>query len=116
MLAISYYNGLFNAKGRDAVALVFPEKKYQYGAVSYEELMKFLASKKKFQTVEFDYRFEISKGYLFDFLSIPAQSAGIFPKTPYIERIPLIRDMCDKLMRKVSPLFMGWKFVVSRKE
>ncbi|MGB6409638.1 MAG: class I SAM-dependent methyltransferase, partial [Candidatus Deferrimicrobiaceae bacterium] len=35
VLAISYYDGLFNAKGRNAVSLAFPEMKYQYGTVSY---------------------------------------------------------------------------------
>ena len=48
--------------------------------------------------------------------TLPAQSAGIYPKVPYIERIPMVRDLCDELAEKVSPLFMGWKFVVSRKE
>jgi SAM-dependent methyltransferase len=115
VLAISYYDGLFNAKGRDAVPLVFPDLKYQYGAVSYDELMKCLKANRDFRTAEFDYRFEITSEYLFDFLSIPAQSAGFFPKTPYIERIPMIRDLCDRLTEEVRPLFMGWKFVVSRK-
>ena len=115
VLAISYYDGLFNAKGRDAVPLVFPELKYQYGAVSYDDLMKCLKAMRGFRTAEFDYRFEITRQYLFDFLSIPAQSAGFFPKTPYIERIPMIRDLCKKLTEEVRPLFMGWKFVVSRK-
>ncbi len=116
VLAISYYDGLFNAKGRNAVSLAFPEMKYQYGTVSYDELMKCIKSKRGFKTSQFDYRFEITEEFLFDFLSIPAQSAGIYPKTQYIERIPLVRETCDKLMKKVSPLFMGWKFVVSRKE
>jgi len=116
VLAISYYDGLFNAKGGDAISLAFPELKYQYGTVSYDELMKFIDSKKGFKTSQFDYRFEITGEFLFDFLSIPAQSAGIYPKVPYIERISLVRETCDKMIKKVSPLFMGWKFVVSRKE
>ncbi|MBK5094237.1 MAG: hypothetical protein JJE32_01025 [Deltaproteobacteria bacterium] len=78
--------------------------------------MKCIKSKRGFKTSQFDYRFEITEEFLFDFLSIPAQSAGLYPKAQYIERIPLVRETCDKLMKKVSPLFMGWKFVVSRKE
>lgn len=116
VLAISYYDGLFNRKGKDAISRVFPGLEYRFGTVSYDDLMKFLAAKKGFKTSQFDYRFEITNEYLFDFLSIPAQSAGIFPKAPYIERIPMIRDLCDNLTEKVRPLFMGWKFVVSRKE
>jgi SAM-dependent methyltransferase len=115
VLAISFYDGLFDAKGRDAVPLVFPELKYQHGAVSYEDLMIFLKAIKGFKTAEFDYRFEIRYEYLFDFLSIPAQSAGFFPRTPYIERIPKIRNLCERMTEEVRPLFMGWKFVVSRK-
>src|SRR4030065_236685 len=61
VLAISYYNGLFDAKGRDAVPLVFPELKYQYGAISYDDLMIFLKAMRGFRTAEFDYRFEIPK-------------------------------------------------------
>lgn len=116
VLAISYYDGLFNTKGRDAISRIFPEMSYQFGTVSYDDLMKCLRSKKEFKTSQFDYRFEISNEYLFDFMSIPAQSAGIYPKIPYIERIPMIRDLCDKLTEQVRPLFMGWKFLVSRKE
>ncbi len=116
VLAISHYEGLYNAKGRNAVARIFPEMKYQFGTVSYDELLKFLEQKKGFRTSQFDYRFEITNEFLFDFLSIPAQSAGMYPKVPYIERIPLVRGICDALTQKVSPLFMGWKFVVSRKE
>lgn len=116
VLAISYYSGLFNARGKDAISRTFPELKYQYGTVSYDDLLKCLSSEKEFRTAQFDYRFEITEEFLFDFLSIPAQSAGIYPKIPYIERIPLIRNMCSELAGKVRPLFMGWKFVVSRKE
>jgi SAM-dependent methyltransferase len=115
VLAISYYDGIFDAKGRAALPLVFPELKYQPGAVSYDDLMIFLKAMRGFKTAEFDYRFEISYEYLFDFLSIPAQSAGFFPKTSYIDRIPMIRELCERLTEEVRPLFMGWKFVVSRK-
>lgn len=116
VLAISYYDGLFSEKGRNAVSLAFPEMKYQYGTVSYDDLMKCIKSKEGFKTSQFDYRFEITKEFLFDFLSIPAQSAGIYPKVQYIERIPMVRETCDKLTKKVRPLFMGWKFIVSRKK
>ncbi|GAB4366880.1 MAG: hypothetical protein Kow00128_10750 [Deltaproteobacteria bacterium] len=114
LLAISYYDGLFDKRGRDAVKRAFPDKPYRYGAVSYEDLMKCLRSIRGFRTTEFDYRFEVGEDFLFDFLSIPAQSAGIFPKVSYIDRIPMVRDWCRKLVEEVSPIFMGWKFVLSR--
>lgn len=116
VLAISYYDGLFDEKGSDAVASTFPGSKYQYGAFPYGDLQSFLESLPGFRISEFDYRFEIGEVFLFDFLSIPAQSAGIYAKLPYIERIPLIRDWCARLSASVRPLFMGWKFLVARKE
>ena len=115
VLAISYYAGLFDGKNRDALAKSFPDLKYQYGAVSYEDLLECLKSKRDFRTTQVDFRFEIAEDFLFDFLSIPAQSAGLFPKVPYIERIPMVRDMCETLTGKVRPLFMGWKFLISRR-
>ena len=114
-LAISYYAGLFDAKNRDALARTFPDLKYQYGAVPFEDLQDCLKGKRDFRTTQVDFRFEIVNEFLLDFLSIPAQSAGLFPKVPYIERIPMIRDLCDQLTEKVRPLFMGWKFVISRR-
>ena len=115
VLAISFYVGLFDGKNGDAIAEAFPGMKYQYGAVRFPELLECLRGKSDFRTTQVDYRFEVTRDFLFDFLSIPAQSAGLFPKVPYIERIPMVRDFCDKLAGKVSPLFMGWKFVISRR-
>jgi len=115
VLAISFYAGLFDDSQQDAIAKTFPGMKYQYGAVPYPELMECLALQKTFRHTEVDLHFEISRDFLFDFLSIPAQSAGLFPKIPYIQRIPMVREFCDKLVGEVSPLFMGWKFVISRK-
>ena len=115
VIAISYYAGLFDENQNDAVSLAFPEIRYQNGAVSYSELIECLSSQSSFRSTEVDYHFEISREFLFDFLSIPAQSAGLFPRIPYLQRIPMVRDFCDKLTGQVSPLFMGWKFVISRK-
>lgn len=115
ILAISFYMGLFDADQKDAIASTFPEMKYQYGAVDYGELFSFLETHRGYRTTTVDFHIEIGRDFLMDFLTIPAQSAGVFPKTPYGDRIDKIRDLCDKLVEKVSPLFMGWKFVISRK-
>jgi len=115
VLAISFYAGLFDDRQQDAIPLAFPGMKYQYGAVAYPDLLECLSAQKSFRSTEVDFHFEISREFLFDFLSIPAQSAGLFPKIPYIQRIPMVRDFCDRLAGEVSPLFMGWKFVISRK-
>jgi len=115
VLSISYYAGLFNERGDDAIRKAFPDQKYQYGAVPIGDLVSFLESLPGTRTTRVDFRFDVSRDFLFDFLSIPAQSSGLFPKTPYLERIPKIRDLCDLLVKRVDPVFMGWEFLIARK-
>jgi len=115
VLAISYYAGLFDKKGADAIRKAFPEQKYEYGAVPIGDLVSCLESLPGTRTTRIDYRFEVSRDFLFDFLSIPAQSAGLFPKVPYLERIPKVRDLVEQLAKRVDPVFMGWEFLIARK-
>lgn len=115
VLSISYYSGLFDIRQEEALRKAFPELKYQYGAVSFGELESCMDSIPELKTIQVDYRFEVSREFLFDFLSIPAQSAGLFPKLSYLERIPKVREICDGLVEKVSPVFMGWKFLIAKK-
>jgi len=115
VLSISYYAGLFDKMGKDAIRKAFPDQKYQYGAVSIGELVSCLDSLPGTRTTRVDFRFEVSRDFLFDFLSIPAQSSGLFPKIPYLERIPKVRDFCDLLAKRVDPIFMGWEFLIARK-
>jgi len=115
ILSISYYTGLFDKNGDDAIRKTFPDQKYQYGAVPIGELVSCLESLPGSRTTRVDFHFEVSRDFLFDFLSIPAQSSGLFPKIPYLERIPKVRDVCDLLVKRVDPVFMGWEFLISRK-
>jgi len=115
VISISHYSGLFDDRKEDAVRKAFPDLKYQYGAVSVADLVVCMASMKELKTTTVDYHFEVTRDFLFDFLSIPAQSAGLYPKLPYLDRIPKVRDVCDQLVEKVSPVFMGWKFLIARK-
>ena len=115
VLAISYYAGLFDRKGKDSIRKAFPDQKYLYGAVPIGDLVSCLESLPGTRTTRVDYRFEVNRDFLFDFLSIPAQSSGLFPKIPYLERIPKVRDFCDLLTKRVDPIFMGWEFLISRK-
>jgi len=115
VISISHYSGLFDDRKGDAFHKAFPDLKYQYGTVPAVELMACMASMKELKTTTVDYHFEVTREFLFDFLSIPAQSAGLYPKIPYLERIPKVRVLCDGLAEKVSPLFMGWKFLIARK-
>jgi hypothetical protein len=95
--------------------LAFPDQKYQYGAVPIRELVSCLDSLAGMRTTRVDFRFEVTREFLFDFLSIPAQSSGLFPKIPYLERIPKVRDLCDLLAKRVDPVFMGWELLIARK-
>lgn len=115
LLSISYKSGLFDEKGKDAVRKVFPDQKFQYGAVPIGELVSCLHSLPGMRTTRVDFRFETSRDFLFDFLSIPAQSASLFPKITYLERIPKIRTFCDLLVERVTPVYMGWEFLITRK-
>jgi ubiquinone/menaquinone biosynthesis C-methylase UbiE len=115
VLSISYYSGLFDEKGDDAILKAFPDQKYQYGAVPIRELVSCLDSLAGMRTTRVDFRIEVSRDFLFDFLSIPAQSSGLFPKIPYLERIPKVRDLCDLLAKRVDPVFMGWELLIARK-
>ena len=115
VLSISYYAGLFDEIGNDAIRKTFPEQKYQYGAFPIGDLVSCLESLPGTRITRIDYRFEVSREFLFDFLSIPAQSAGLFPKIPYLEQIPKVRDFCDLLAKRVDPIFMGWVFLIARK-
>ena len=116
LLSISYYAGIFNDKGDDAIRKAFPDQKYNYGAVPIEELVSCLQALPGTRTTRVDFRFEVSPDFLFDFLSIPAQSAGLFPKIPYHERIPKVRDFCDLLGKRVGRVFMGWEFLIVRRQ
>jgi cyclopropane-fatty-acyl-phospholipid synthase len=115
VLSISFYAGLFDGKGADAIRKAFPDQKYTYGAVPIGELISCLEALPGTRTMRVDFRFETSRDFLFDFLSIPAQSAGLFPKIPYLERIPKVRDLCDLLVKRVDPVYMGWEFLIVRK-
>lgn len=115
VLSISYYAGLFDELQEEALPKAFPDQKYQYGAFPIAELVSCMDSLSELKTTQVDYRFEVSREFLFDFLSIPAQSAGLFPKISYLERIPKVRELVDGLTGKVSPVFMGWKFLIARK-
>lgn len=115
VLSISFYAGLFDEKGDDAIRKAFPDQKYTYGAVPIGELISCLEALPGTRTLRVEFRFEASRDFLFDFLSIPAQSAGLFPKMPYLERIPKVRDLCDLLVKRVDPVYMGWEFLIVRK-
>ena len=99
----------------DALGIACPGLRYPYGPVKLPELEAFLASRRDLRTTRVDYHFEVGPEFLFDFLAIPAQSAGLFPKVPYPDRVANVRELCAGLVEKVSPVYMGWTFLIARK-
>lgn len=117
VITLSYYSGLFTENGEGAIQKAFPDFRHHRGDYSCQEIDSFFDStqEEEFRTTWVDFHFEANKEFLFDFLSIPAQSASFFPKIPYLDRIPRIREICSALEEKVGPIFMGWKFRIARK-
>ena len=115
VISICYFAGLFTENGDDAVLKAFPDFKYHSGSLSFQDIDSFFGSLQGFKTTWVDFHFEANQEFLFDFLSIPSQSSALYPKIPYLERIPKIREICSTLEGKAGPIFMGWKFCIARK-
>lgn len=115
VISICDFAGLFDDKGDDAVQKAFPDFRHHPGVISSLETDSYFASMKEFRTTWVDFRMEASTDFLFDYLSIPSQSSALFPKLPYLDRIPKIREICATLEEKSGPVFMGWKFCMARK-
>ncbi len=116
VITLSYYSGLFTEDGEDAVLKTYPEIRGRRADFSCQEIDSFFeSSQDTFRTTWIDFRFEANSECLFDFLSIPAQSSALFPKIPYLDRIPKIREICSALEGKAGPVFMSWKFRIARK-
>lgn len=115
VLTTCHYAGLYTEDGEEAIAKVFPELKYGPGTCSGQDIDCFFGANPGFRSTWFDFRFEVQRDFLFDFLSVPGQSHALFPKIPYLERIPMIREACGLLEGKAGRVFMGWKFCVGRK-
>jgi len=115
LISICYFAGLFRENGEDAVQKAFHDFKYHSGNTSFQEIDSFFGSTPEFKTTWVDFHIEANQEFLFDFLSIPSQSSALFPKMPYLERIPKIREICSTMEEKAGPIFMGWKFCIARK-
>lgn len=116
VLGITFYEGLFDARRKDLMSKVVPGTPYRYGAVGFGELKEFLDGLPGLKTTHVDYFFEISAEMLREYLSIPAQSAGLFPNVPSSTvRQERVAEVCDILEKRGKGLFMGWKIVVGRK-
>lgn len=117
VISICDFDGLFLENGEEAVQKAFPDFRHHThtGATSFQETDSIFRSNSEFRTTWFDFRMEATSEFLFDYLSIPSQSSTIFPKLPYLDRIPRIREICATLEEKAGPVFAGWKFCMARK-
>lgn len=62
------------------------------------------------------HNFRMSKQEVWDFYTIPAQSAGLYPKTPYSERLELLRDLLDHFEEEgISEYYQQWGWNVAKK-
>ncbi len=116
VLGITFYEGIFDGRRRDLMAREVPGTPYRYGALEYGDLKAFLDEQAALKTTQVDYFFEIEPEMLRDYLSIPAQSAGLFPEIASPdERSRRVKSVCDSMEKGGRELFMGWKIVVCRK-
>ncbi len=62
-----------------------------------------------FGTIETQtYEMKGNIGFLIDFFTIPAQSASLFPKLPYPERVPRVKDLFETFSELGHPFTIGW--------
>ncbi len=62
-----------------------------------------------------EYTLRLNTEFLIDFFSIPAQSASLFPKNSYKERVPLIKKLFQNLKQFESKGKISWKIVKAEK-
>ncbi|RMG56743.1 MAG: methyltransferase domain-containing protein, partial [Deltaproteobacteria bacterium] len=110
-VAISFYSGLSDIEGSDVVKKHFPDFKYRYGAFSLSDLFSFLKGERvdHFTT---DYIFPASREFIRDFLSIPAQASGLFPRQPYSRQKVLVEEFLDDLYSREDEIYMKWTFII----
>lgn len=113
-VGISFYAGLSDRSGKDLIKKNYPDFSYRYGAFAINELKKFLRTRKikNFMT---DFIFQTDKVFLTDFLTIPAQAAGLFPRQSFTKQASLVREFIDDLFMIEREIFMKWNFFIISK-
>lgn len=112
-LFISFYEGFFDSAGRDAIRAAAGNS-YRYGVVPKDEIKECLGSLGDCEVTFQDVAVEAGAAFAFDFLSIPAQSAGLFPKIPYEQRLPKISELCLRMEKESGPVAMRWLLGAAR--
>jgi cyclopropane-fatty-acyl-phospholipid synthase len=113
-IGISFYAGLSDMSGKDLIKKNYPGFSYRYGAFTIFELTNFLKSK-KIKNFTTDFFFPVDKSFLTDFLTIPAQSAGLFPRQSFSKQVSLVKEFIEDLYKFEKEVFMKWAFIIISK-
>ncbi len=113
-IALSFYAGLSDSEGNDILKKHFPDFKYKYGAFSLDDLLSFLEGE-KLRYFTTDYVFQSSFDFFLDFLTIPAQASGLFPRQPYSKQKVLVEEFLRDIFSREPDIFMRWTFIVISK-
>lgn len=115
VILISTYRGLCDIRGDDPLARCGKGIPYKFGVVPTDDLISYMNALEAFYVRAGEYRIEAAPGMLYDFLAIPAQSAGLYPRLSYEERLPRIRELCERLAAEEGGVFMNWTLISARR-
>jgi len=115
VLGVTFMDGVYNAEGQNVLALAdqsLGEGISLKKAVVLDELLAFFQG--LFRNVRSKVEnFELSKDALKEFYSVPAMSAGLFPKFPYPERLAKVERIFSHAPRE--GLYFRWVLIAGRK-
>lgn len=110
-IAISFYSGLSDMTGQDLIKKHFPGFSYRYGAFGLPDLIKWLKTS-KIKNFTTEYLFQAESEFLTEFLTIPAQAAGLFPRQTFNKQVSLVKEFIRDLYSFEKDTFMKWTFIV----
>ncbi|MGB9617602.1 MAG: class I SAM-dependent methyltransferase [Desulfomonilaceae bacterium] len=115
VLGVTFMDGVYDAKGQNFLAIAdqsLGEGISLKKAVTLDELLAFF--QKLFRNVRSKVEnFELSRDALKEFYSVPAMSAGLFPKFPYPERLVKVQRVFSHAPQE--RLFFRWVLIAGRK-
>ena len=116
IVGMNYLVGMYNRNGMDGVDLFQSAKNDKLEFAPYgrkivdSSMLSDILGRVGFRGVrEGTTSIKMTKGEVKDFYSIPAQSAGLYPKTPYQERLELLDALLDYFQNKgIMNLYQKW--------
>ena len=101
-ISFSHYPEIVDTKGNDLINIAYEIGKFEKPKSNViSSLFKCIENleKSKFKDIEkYEYSIEFDAEFLINFFTIPAQSASLFPKVPYEQRI----DFIERLFKNIS--------------